>query len=228
MRSVRWMGWIAAVLIALLGAVYLVLGIWLITLHGSVYYAPAGLVLLAVAVLVVGRPRWALLLYLAFLVGSVVWTMVDVGLDGWQWMPRLLAFAALGVWLAIAAGIGTPHRWLASAMGAVSTVLLIAIFGLGWRTTQLRTVQYAAVANAAPSTDHDNDWRYYGRTPAGQRFSPAAQLTPDNVAKLEPAWTFHTGDTMRKGEDKAGREFNFEDTPIKLGNRLFLCTPIAR
>ena len=226
MRSVRWMGWIAVVLAGLLGAAYLVLGGWLVALHGSVYYAPAGAALLAVAVLLMRRPRAALLVYLAFLAGTVAWTVVDVGLDGWQWMPRLLAFGVLGLWLAVTVGLGTPWHRLAWVSAAVSLVVLVAIFGLGWRVTQERTRQYAAVAQAAPvAADADRDWRYYGRTPAGLRYSPAAQLTPANVHGLQPAWTFHTGDTRREGEDKAGREFNVEVTPVKLGNRLFICTP---
>lgn len=225
MQRARWMGWIACVLIALLGLVYLVLGSWLIALHGSVYYAPAGVVLLVVAAMVLPRPRAALLLYLAFLAGSVVWTIVDVGMDGWQWMPRLLGFAVLGIWLAAAVGVGTRSRVLAWASAGASVALIVLMLGLGWRITSERTVQYAAVASPSAVSDRDNDWRYYGRTPAGLRFSPASQLTAKNVAKLQPAWTFHTGDMRRKGENKNGREFNFEATPVKLGNRLFVCTP---
>ena len=46
------------------------------------------------------------------------------------------------------------------------------------------------------------EWHFYGRTPFGQRYSPLDQITPDNVAKLQPAWTYRTGDI--KGPDDIG------------------------
>jgi quinoprotein glucose dehydrogenase len=73
-------------------------------------------------------------------------------------------------------------------------------------------------------TDGEKDWKYYGRTADGQRYSPLAQITPANVAQLKLAWRFDSGDVMQK-EDKAGREFNLEVTPIKVGNALYICTP---
>ncbi len=35
------------------------------------------------------------------------------------------------------------------------------------------------------------DWPTYGHDPGGQRYSPLADITPDNVAQLEIAWTYH-------------------------------------
>jgi quinoprotein glucose dehydrogenase len=37
----------------------------------------------------------------------------------------------------------------------------------------------------------DGDWPTYGHDKGGQRFSPLTQITPDNVATLTPAWTYH-------------------------------------
>lgn len=42
------------------------------------------------------------------------------------------------------------------------------------------------------------------------------------MQRLEPAWTFHTGDT-RRPTDPA--ESTFEVTPLKIGDTLYLCTP---
>jgi len=39
------------------------------------------------------------------------------------------------------------------------------------------------------------DWPYHDHDPGGTRFSPLAQITPANVAKLTPAWTFDSGVT---------------------------------
>jgi quinoprotein glucose dehydrogenase len=37
----------------------------------------------------------------------------------------------------------------------------------------------------------ERQWPTYGHDPGGQRFSPLTQITPDNVARLEIAWTYH-------------------------------------
>src|ERR1700733_3847082 len=34
------------------------------------------------------------------------------------------------------------------------------------------------------------DWPTYTRDLAGTKYSPLAQITPDNITKLAPAWTF--------------------------------------
>jgi quinoprotein glucose dehydrogenase len=53
------------------------------------------------------------------------------------------------------------------------------------------------------------------------------QITPENVRRLKVAWVFHTGATVRPSEAGPDREFNFEATPLKVRDKLFLCTPHA-
>lgn len=49
------------------------------------------------------------------------------------------------------------------------------------------------------------------------------QITPGNVERLEAVWHYHTGDLRgRKGDPT---ETTFEVTPLKIGDRLYLCTP---
>src|SRR6266516_922252 len=38
-----------------------------------------------------------------------------------------------------------------------------------------------------------NDWPSHDHDAGGRRFSPLTQITPANVATLQPAWTFDTG-----------------------------------
>jgi quinoprotein glucose dehydrogenase len=73
--------------------------------------------------------------------------------------------------------------------------------------------------NAPPAPDVD--WPFYGADAGGQRFSPAAQITPANVKALKAAWSFSTGDASEKG--RLSRDFAFEDTPILAGGRLYVC-----
>jgi alcohol dehydrogenase (cytochrome c) len=45
-----------------------------------------------------------------------------------------------------------------------------------------------------PSYAGENvDWRYHGKDLANGRFQNVDQINPSNVAKLKPAWIFHTG-----------------------------------
>jgi quinohemoprotein ethanol dehydrogenase len=37
------------------------------------------------------------------------------------------------------------------------------------------------------------DWRYHGNTLDNERYQDVDQINPNNVAKLKPAWIFHTG-----------------------------------
>lgn len=65
------------------------------------------------------------------------------------------------------------------------------------------------------------DWPAYGGDLHGTRYSPLTQITRDNVADLEQAWVFHTGDMPRPEAD--GR-YSPENTPLKIGDSLYICT----
>ena len=115
---------------------------------------------------------------------------------------------------------------------AVSAVLIAFVFAAGFYITNERYIRHGDPtgwqSTARPEPDPlvpDGAWPFYGRTPAGERFSPLDQITPQNVAGLEQAWSFSTGDMPREGENKHGREFSFEATPIKVGDSLYFCTP---
>ncbi|GCC47871.1 hypothetical protein chiPu_0031900, partial [Chiloscyllium punctatum] len=78
-----------------------------------------------------------------------------------------------------------------------------------------------AVPQSEADPQPDGDWRAYGRTQFGQRYSPLKQITPDNVGKLKVAWIFRTGDVATP-EDSG--ETTFEVTPIKVRDTLYLCS----
>jgi quinoprotein glucose dehydrogenase len=67
-------------------------------------------------------------------------------------------------------------------------------------------------------------WSHWGGDAGGSRYSRLDEITPANVAALEVAWTFRTGDfdptqTVRT---------SFQATPVLHGDTLFLCTPFGR
>ena len=45
----------------------------------------------------------------------------------------------------------------------------------------------------------DADWPFYGRDQAGTKFSPLATIDRSNVAALEVAWTWETGERPLDG-----------------------------
>ena len=91
------------------------------------------------------------------------------------------------------------------------------------RTMMLGAMALAMTAAAARA----DEWGAYGRDLQGTRFSPLTQITPANVASLEPAWTYHTGD-VSDGKTRGVPRSGFESTPLMLDGRLYLTTPFNR
>lgn len=230
--------WFTALVLLAVGAVFTAGGVYLATLAGSLYYLVAGLALIATGILALRRRPEALWLYGALLVGTVLWALHEVGLNGWGLEPRLVAPTVLGLWLSlpwVRRGIVPAtdrrplarHAVLAPALASgLAIVVLIAGFAqpVGVAGDAGNRLFAGQVDGSVPA----EDWWYYGRTAKGDRFSPLDQINTANVKKLKVAWTTQTGDTMRPGEDvggtDAGHEFNFEVTPIKVGDTVYVCT----
>ena len=69
----------------------------------------------------------------------------------------------------------------------------------------------------------DTGWAHYGGDAGAGRYSAAAQITRENVAKLKVAWTYRTGALDLKTE--LNQEAAFEATPILVEGRLYFSTP---
>ncbi len=69
-------------------------------------------------------------------------------------------------------------------------------------------------------------WPVYAADPGGSRHSPLTQITPENVDRLEVAWTYHSGDVLDGTTSFAPS--TFQNTPILFGDSLYLCTPLNR
>src|SRR5690348_902261 len=70
------------------------------------------------------------------------------------------------------------------------------------------------------------DWPVYGRDPQGTRYSPAAAITRGNVARLEAAWTYRTGETGPAF--KTDKATAFEATPLVVDGAMYEGTPLGR
>lgn len=223
----------SGVVVALLGLYFLGGGVWLAALGGSLYYLIAGVAMIASGVLIALGRRAGAWIYLVVWIGTLVWALAESGLNFWVLEPKLLAPTVLGLWL-FAPWVAGRLQGLGPRPGFGAALLVFVLVVLVGAAAWLRPVGVHGSATAerlAGQTDQsvpDGDWWFYGRTPKGDRFSPLDQVNAGNVRRLKVAWVAHTGDLMRPGEDvggtDAGHEFNFEDTPIKVGDTLYVCT----
>src|SRR3954454_2398553 len=67
-------------------------------------------------------------------------------------------------------------------------------------------------------------WEHWGGDRGGQRFSPLAGITPDNVGNLVKAWQFRTGDLDRRAPATMART-KFEATPLFVEDSVIFCSP---
>ncbi len=73
-----------------------------------------------------------------------------------------------------------------------------------------------ACADGGPSAD-PNDWAVYGGNSDNTHYTTLDQISPANVAQLEVAWTFDTGDAFQGSEMQAN--------PIVIDGVLYATTP---
>lgn len=234
---------VAVCLNALFGIILIVGGLWLIAVGGSWYYGLAGVALLCTAILLWRRKATALWLYAALVLATLVWALWEAGLNWWPLAARgdvlfLLGLFMLTPWVTrpllsrvrAASGARKPEASAARRASAplmVSLLLFLVVGVASWFVDPHRIegelpaarAQVAAEALGVPP----GEWHAYGRSNHGQRYSPLKQITPSNVSKLEVAWHYETGDMRGREGDPV--ETTFEVTPLKIGERLYLCTP---
>jgi quinoprotein glucose dehydrogenase/quinate dehydrogenase (quinone) len=231
-QSRLWNGLIGG-LLALIGLVLLVGGARLMVLGGSPYYLVAGLACLVSGVLILKRRAGGVTLYAAFLAATLAWAIGEVGMSFWDLLPRLAGPAALAVLIGlpfvrkrIVGPAGGAARWSAMAAGVACLVVL----GVAYGRSQPSLPDHDLASAFTPSTVQDgaaDEWTAYGRTHAGTRYSPDDQITPQNVAELEPAWTYRNGFSVTSRPDvKVG--ITFMATPLMVEGRLYVCTPDSR
>jgi quinoprotein glucose dehydrogenase len=232
------------------GVVLLGGGAWLLALGGSGYYAIAGLALVLTGSLVYRRSPMALWVFAALFAGSLVWAVWESGLDWWPIAARMGVLFVLGVLMLLPwtvrrldgglrqASATSPvlprsHASWRSGGGLVVSVGM-ACFAVLAVVTLFRDVH--AIEGALPPAqgalvNQDvavqgvpaGEWHAYGRTAYGQRYSPLTDITPANVKDLQVAWHVHTGDLRGQPGDPV--ETTYQVTPLKIGNRLYLCNP---
>ncbi|MDZ4376380.1 MAG: membrane-bound PQQ-dependent dehydrogenase, glucose/quinate/shikimate family, partial [Phenylobacterium sp.] len=225
------MVWIARAVGAVLGVIGLVLlvgGVWLVAIGGSPYYALAGAGLLAAGGLLIRDQVLGVAVYALVFLATVVWALWEVGLQGWPLLPRVVGPALLLLPVLAIVPLLTPSDMLRrtalfSGVGALALLLVgSVVVAVADRLPAPGSLTAAAGDMSEPSPlAAGADWPAYGGTYSARRFSPLAQITPENVGRLERAWVSHTGDLP---SERAKNKYGAETTPLKVGDGLYLCS----
>lgn len=219
------LGWF----VALFGVALTLGGTWLVAIGGSPYYLPAGIALFASGVLLARRNTLGVWIYFAFFAVTLAWALWEVGLDGWALVARLVAFTVLLLLTIVVTPLlrPEPRPWKPALISAAVIVLGATAFALmiAHRNPPDIAALPAAAAERMPDPSMHTtgaDWPAYGGSYSARRYSPLAQITPDNVSQLKRAWIAHTRDLPQT--ESARKLYGAETTPLKIGDALYLCS----
>ena len=220
-----------ASVLVLIGLILAVGGSWLVILGGSPYYLVAGAATIVAAILLWRGDGLGAWLFLAVIAGTIPWAILESGDYFWALLPRIAPPAVLGLWLLTAlarrgldkAHLNRPRTVVAPTLfvSLLAAAVLVAAFFRQAPGNVSPSIPF--VLDTVSNDAKDVDWRHYGNTLQGTRYSPLAQITPENVSRLEVAWVYRSGD-LPKPFEKTGYEFRNEATPLKVGEILYTCT----
>ncbi|WP_409282259.1 membrane-bound PQQ-dependent dehydrogenase, glucose/quinate/shikimate family [Pseudomonas putida] len=217
---------ITGTVVALLGLATLFMGGQLVMVGGSPAYALIAVGLLVTAILLFLKKRAALTFYAALMWAVLIWIIAEVGFDKWQWIPRGNLFALVGLWLALPwvtrALHGEERKSFHPLLGGTVAVMLLLVVGIMFYDPYPQAGTLSNPVSQQKDDAPQQDWAAYGGTNEGQRFSKLDQVNAGNVKNLSVAWEYHTGD--RRDSAKDASEYTFEATPLKVNNRLYVCT----
>jgi membrane-bound PQQ-dependent dehydrogenase (glucose/quinate/shikimate family) len=232
-----------SILIAASGMLFTAGGILLVAAGGSGYYLTAGLALVCSGILVWRANKQGAHLYGATVVATSGWALWEVGFDLWALMPRLLVFLCItAIFLApsvrrylaldsIFKDSPGRRRPVSVPLGAALSALAVFATFISWKAPARLTSAVAMTYKPAlPALEPgEADWRHFGRSLSGTRYSPQSEITPDNAAQLKLIWSHKLADAsagrvqIGAADGASGRKD--EATPLVVGNSLYVCTP---
>jgi membrane-bound PQQ-dependent dehydrogenase (glucose/quinate/shikimate family) len=206
--------WIVVSILTIVGISLIAGGSILVANGGSFYYALTGLAVLASAVLLVRRSRYAAWIFGIMLSWTILWSLWEVGLDGWALMPRLVGPALVGFLFLIPPlheATGTSRWWVTAP--SLAALLLVSLAAYRDQTAEsgLPGASNVAVMPGAPK-----DWQHWGKDLAGTRYAAIDQIDTENVDQLKLAWRYDS-------DVKPGVLASLEATPLAIDGRLYMC-----
>lgn len=225
-----------AVVLGVMALIFTGGGAYLVTLGGSLYYVVSGLLFLAAAVLLFRGKRSGAWIFGLTLAITIIWALWEVGFDGWALMPRLLIPVAFGIWLllpwsqhALSGTFAPAKRVPFGATGVVvsGAVVAVVLGALLYAVSapnlpedprfQTGFGAFPAANGAIAAGQTGADWPYFGGDQGGQKFTPLDQITPDNVGRLEVAWSVDVGRIPANNS-----------SPIKVGDTIYMCNGFSQ
>ena len=86
----------------------------------------------------------------------------------------------------------------------------------------------AVLAMPGQVSAQPDQWLTANGDAGAQKYSPANQISPQNVRRLKRAWTVHTGDVSRGREDGTSYHTAWSSTPLFVNNMLYVSTPTSK
>ena len=225
---------VLGVLLVALAVPLLWLGVQIMTIGGGVYYLAAGLGLgLSGVLMILSRPWWGIAFLGAVLVLTLIWSVWEIAGKGWMesWgfdlagragLPAALFGAGLLVLLLGTPPLGRARGFRPAAAGIIGATVLgtVAVVALFWERPQAPAATDIAT-EVFPGHNAADPWPAFGGSPLGARYTPAAQITRENIGQLREAWRISTGDLPPN--DRVS--FSAQNTPVYAGGMLYACTP---
>jgi len=230
MTRAPWSAVALGLVIGIIGVVLAIGGAWLAVLGGSLYYLVTGAAMIVAGWWLLRGQRRGGWLYLAIVVLTILWAFWETGGLAWALVPRVIApLVLLFLLIPVMAVLSVrANRWRMAGISA-ALLLLVSVAGGFAFTHGYDTAPTGPIpAPRAPGMGDPSlvatggDWPTYGGTNAARRYSPLTQITPQNVAGLERAWLTHTRDLPSSAAEGT---YGAENTPLKVGDTLYVCTP---
>jgi quinoprotein glucose dehydrogenase len=245
----RWTLLLVAFIALLVSLAMALPGAWLAVLGGSFYYLLAGIAgAWSCWMILRGRYRTGVGLFLLVVLGTLAWALWEIDRKAWMHAWGFDLAGRIGLHLALLIAMLVPLSAMrrgvrrdsdgrrAAIILGIPLVLLVAgtLIAVRWQDWTQPQASGPAVIETPPVAQRQTgpgvgragakrgpeEWTAFGGSNLGQRFSVAEQITPANVARLEQAWEFRTGD-----EAPSDRVYYaFQNTPLKIDDSLYVCS----
>ncbi|QHI95814.1 membrane-bound PQQ-dependent dehydrogenase, glucose/quinate/shikimate family [Aristophania vespae] len=218
---------IIALIVAIIGLLLTIGGVWNVVVGGPFYYLIAGIGYLLTSALLFKRNPAGLALFALILLGTIIWAIFLVGFDFWSLLPWLDVALVVGIVLSLPWVTRALSASRAASLPLLGTIVLgVITLVAGWFSdpTDIAGQLPTKIVNAQIENAENvpaEEWHSYGRTQEGNRWSPLTQINDKNVNKLKVAWVMRTKD-FQTSQDSG--EATNEATPIEFDNTLYFCS----
>ena len=172
-------------------------------------------------------PRWLRGTLLVLIAVDIVGTALAAYFLEAYWLDAAMLLAAVGFVMYFASS-SSSAALPAGATAAIALALAAAASGAGGHAVaQNGTIEQTERGAPPPAgAAQYQGWYTFNGNIENQKYSQAAQITPQNVGKLAKAWEVHTGD-VSDGSGKIPLS-DWSATPLFVNDTVYVSTPFYR